>query len=153
LLTVVGSAGVALLLRLGNSINEILRENYASVIAMEKLNESLERIDSSFQMALSGRDDPDLLQKAREQYAGNWKSYLDELQVEQKNITVEGEGDLVRQLEALTDGYRSRGDAFFSGSGSDTEQRDDYYRKSTGLLAMFGQIKDVSGKILRLNQQ
>jgi PAS domain S-box-containing protein len=153
LLAVVGSAGVALLLRLGNSINEILRENYASVIAMEKLNESLERIDSSFQMAMSGRDDPDLLQKARAQYAGNWKSYLDELQVEQKNITVEGEGDLVRQLEALTSEYRSRGDTFFSGSGSETEQREAYYGKPAGLLAMFGQIKQVSGKILRLNQQ
>ena len=53
LLAVLGSAGVVLLLRLGNSINAILRENYASVTSMERLNEAVERIDSSFQNALS----------------------------------------------------------------------------------------------------
>ena len=35
----------------------ILRENYDSVLAMERLNEALERIDSSFQFALAGRED------------------------------------------------------------------------------------------------
>src|SRR5262249_11546528 len=73
LLAVVGSAGVTLLLQLGNSINEILRENYASVIAMERLAEAVERIDSSFQIAMSGRDDKDLVQRARRQYEDNWK--------------------------------------------------------------------------------
>jgi PAS domain S-box-containing protein len=153
LLAVVGSAGVTLLLRLGNSINEILRENYKSVIAMERLNESLERIDSSFQIVMSGRDDQELLEKARAQYEANWKAYLGELQTEQKNITVEGEGELVRQLEALTEDYRSRGEAFYADLGNETRQREAYYGKPSGLLAKFGQIKDVSGKILRLNQQ
>jgi NtrC-family two-component system sensor histidine kinase KinB len=153
LLAVVGSAGVALLLRLGNSINEILRENYKSVIAMERLNESLERIDSSFQMVMSGRDDQDLLEKARAQYEANWTSYQGELQTEQKNITVAGEGELVRQLEALTEDYRSRSEAFYADLGNETRQREAYYGKPSGLLAKFGQIKDVSGKILRLNQQ
>src|SRR5262245_48020055 len=153
LLAVVGSAGVTLLLRLGNSINEILRENYKSVIAMERLNESLERIDSSFQIVMSGRDDQELLTKARAKYEANWKSYLRELDVEQKNITVEGEEALVRQLESLTEEYRSRGEAFYADLGNETKLREAYYGKPSGLLATFGQIKDVSGKILRLNQE
>ncbi len=82
LLGVVGSAGVVLLLRLGNSVNAILRENYASVIYMERLNEALERIDSSFQIAMSGRDDEELLQKAHEQYEQNWTAYLADLNKE-----------------------------------------------------------------------
>ena len=57
LLAVIGRRGIVLLLRLGNSVDAILRENYVSVIAMERLNEAVERIDSSYQFALSGRRD------------------------------------------------------------------------------------------------
>src|SRR5262245_35055319 len=62
LLAVLGGAGVVLLYRLGGSIDLILRENYDSVVAMERLNEATERIDSSFQFALAGQET-----KAREQ--------------------------------------------------------------------------------------
>src|SRR5262245_10027791 len=48
LVLVLGSVGAVLLHRLGNSIDAILRENYRSVIYMERLNEAVERIDSSF---------------------------------------------------------------------------------------------------------
>ncbi|HEV3260652.1 MAG TPA: hypothetical protein VG013_27610, partial [Gemmataceae bacterium] len=61
LLAVVGAAGVVLIYRLGGSIDAILRENYDSVVAMERLNEALERVDSSFQFALAGEE-----RKARE---------------------------------------------------------------------------------------
>src|SRR5205809_5944713 len=87
LLAVLGSAGVVLLLRLGNSINAILRENYASVISMDRLNEAVERIDSSFQIALSGKHDESLVQKARLQFEQNSATYRDALQAEQNNIT------------------------------------------------------------------
>src|SRR5579872_2090730 len=152
LLAVVGSAGVVLLLRLGNSVNAILRENYASVIALERLNEALERIDSSFQIAMSGRDDQDLQTKAREQYEHNWKAYFDDLKKEQNNITLPGEGELVAQLATLSDQYHARGDAFYANDRTEAEQREAYYARPAGLLQTFVQIKDVSGKILRLNQ-
>src|SRR5437899_12119320 len=89
LLAVLGTAGVFLLWTLGNRVNEILRENYRSVIAMERLNEALERIDSSFQIAMSGKDDPELQARARRQYAKNWQTYSDELKIEQNNNTLE----------------------------------------------------------------
>src|SRR5579859_1389734 len=97
LLAVLGTAGVFLLWTLGNRVNAILRENYDSVIAMERLNEALERIDSSFQIALSGRHDEALELKARRQYEQNSLAYRDALQIEQNNITIEGEGALVAQ--------------------------------------------------------
>ena len=56
LLVVLGGTGTILIYRLGNRIDEILRENYDSVISMRDLNEALERIDSSFQFALAGRE-------------------------------------------------------------------------------------------------
>ena len=68
LLGAVGVAGVLLLHRLGGQADLILRENYDSVRAMFRLNEALERIDSSFTFALSGREE-----EARRQYRDNWK--------------------------------------------------------------------------------
>jgi len=85
LLAAIGSGGIVLLFRLGNSVDAILRENYRSVIAMEGLNEAVERIDSSFQFALSGRRD-----KAWQQYMHSWESYLENLEIEKNNITVPG---------------------------------------------------------------
>lgn len=145
LVAVLGTAGILLLLRLSNSINEILRENYDSVIAMERLNEALERIDSSYQFTLSGR-----VEQARRQYETNWKIYRDNLQFEQNNITLDGERELVERLTALTEEYRRRGDVFFA---DETDAgREGAYFGPGGLLGQFAAIKDVSHAILRLNQ-
>ncbi len=57
LLAVIGATGIFLLRQVGNRIEDILRENYVSVEAMVGLNEALERIDSSFQFALQGKED------------------------------------------------------------------------------------------------
>jgi signal transduction histidine kinase len=146
LLAVVGSAGVFLLSRLGNSASAILRENYDSILAMQTLNEALERIDSSFQFARRGRE-----REAREQYNKNWQTYLANLKIEQSNITLPGEAELVERLTRLTDSYRTQGDHFYSRAGNDPEQEQAYFG-ATGLLETFNQIKDVSGQILRLNQ-
>src|SRR5258708_6463248 len=98
LLLILGGAGAVLLYRLGGSIDDILRENYASVIAMVGLNESLERIDSSFQFALAGEE-----QKARRQSETNWNSFRKHLETEENNITLPGEGELVQQLKQRTE--------------------------------------------------
>ena len=63
LVVALGVAGMILLWRLGGRVDAILRENYDSIIAMEHLNEALERIDSSFQFTLAGEE-----AKARDQY-------------------------------------------------------------------------------------
>jgi two-component system, NtrC family, sensor histidine kinase KinB len=146
LLAIIGTVGVVLLFRLGNSARSILRENYDSVIAMERLNEALERIDSSFQFAMSGRRED-----ARRQYQENWGPYLDALALEENNITLPGERDLCDELRVLTDAYRNQGKMFYALPPVDAREREAYYGKS-GLLDTFNRIKDVSGKILRLNQ-
>jgi hypothetical protein len=104
-----------LLDRLGNASSAILRENYDSVVAMMGLNEALERIDSSFQIAMSGQGDEPLQQQARGQYEQYWQGYRDDLKIEQNNITIAGEAQLVDQLTELTQKYRSQGDAFYAG--------------------------------------
>lgn len=149
LVGVLGCAAVVLLSLLGDSIDRILRENYVSVVAMERLNEALERIDSSFQFALAGEEE-----KARQQYAENWPKYFESLQEEQNNITLPGEGDLVARLTEWTARYRKQGDAFYRRPASEASQRGrDYFGEPAGLLQTFKQIKQVSGDILRINQR
>ncbi|HEY3963466.1 MAG TPA: hypothetical protein VGM05_02850, partial [Planctomycetaceae bacterium] len=152
IVAVLGSAGVALLLRLGNSAGAILRENYDSVIAMQRLNEALERIDSALQFMLNARDDEELRNKAKDQYDLNWEAYRQALEVERNNITLDGEGELVSRLQQLSGEYRSLGDDFFSKSPGTVELRQEYFRQPGGLLSFFNAIKTISGDILRLNQ-
>src|SRR5258706_16412390 len=93
LLAAVGGGGMLLLYRLSGRIDAILRENYRSVNYMERLNESLERIDSSFNFALAGREE-----QALAQYHENWKTYRENLKLEEANITMPGEDGLVKEL-------------------------------------------------------
>ena len=69
LLVALGGTGAVLIYHLGHQIDQILRENYDSVIYMRDLNEALERIDSSFQFALAGREG-----QSHQQYQDEWKS-------------------------------------------------------------------------------
>jgi len=91
-------------------IDRILRENYQSVVAMVGLNEALERIDSSCQFTLAGRE-----QEARQEYLANWERYDAALGKEAANLTIHPrEDDLVAQLQELSRHYRQKGDAFFA---------------------------------------
>ena len=147
LLVALGGTGTILIYHLGNRIDEILRENYDSVIYMRDLNEALERIDSSFQFALAGRE-----KESYKQYEANWRLYDAALSKEQHNITLPGEGELVDKLTTLSDHYRRQGEDFFKRAG---QQRDKLYfgeQNAPGLYGRFREIKAVSGEILRINQ-
>ena len=135
------------LVALGNSVDAILRENYVSVIAMERLNEALERIDSSYQFALSGRRD-----QARQQYQETGAPISTTCKSKRNNITLPGERELYDQLERLTAAYKKQGDAFYAIPSGDPRAQQAYYGPA-GLLDLFKQIKDVSGAILHLNQE
>ena len=145
LLTILGGAGVVLLYQLGGRIDEILRENYDSVIYMKDLNEAVERIDSSFTFTLAGQK-----KKGLQQYKKYWRVYLNNLRKEQNNITLPGEGDLVKRLEDLTDKYQKLGNTFYT-LNDDRAQTAAYFRPE-GLLDTFQRIKKVSEDIRRINE-
>jgi two-component system, NtrC family, sensor histidine kinase KinB len=147
LLIVLGSAGAALLQRLGGRIDAILRENYRSVIYMERLNEAIERVDSSFHIALAGREED-----ARKQYEEHWALFQENLEGEKQNITLPGEGDLVQQLAQLGEEFRRQGDAFYHQTNN-AARNQVYFQDSRGLFDLFHKIKAVSNQILRINQE
>ncbi len=95
LLLALGGTATFLIYHLGDRIDRILRENYDSVRYMRDLNEALERIDSSFQFTLAGRE-----KDSFKQYEDNWKSFDDCVTNEQNNITLPGEAELVENLTA-----------------------------------------------------
>ena len=146
LVVALGGAGTVLLWHLGGLIGAILRDNYASVVAMERLNESLERIDSSFQVALAGQAEP-----AATQYEASWESYRESLRREERNITVPGEREAVEKLVALTGRYRRLGDRFYARAAGDVDRRRDYI-DGDGLLDVFKSIKSLSVEIRDMNQ-
>jgi PAS domain S-box-containing protein len=146
LLAIIGGTAVFLLHRLGGRIDVILRENYDSVLYMERLKESLERIDSSYTFALAGQE-----QKARDQYRQQWPTYEKYLGLENQNITIPGEQALADKLTELSKRYRKKGDAFYDRPAGDAARKEDYFGPE-GLLASFKEIKDSADAILRLNQ-
>jgi NtrC-family two-component system sensor histidine kinase KinB len=148
LLAIIGATAIFLLRNVGNRIEDILRENYVSVEAMTGLNEALERIDSSFQFALQGKEN------AKEEYDNSWSLYDGNLQREENNITELGERDLVERLKERTADYRRQGDRFFAKTTPRADRAALYFGEADkpSLLRSFRAIKSVSGAIRKLNQ-
>lgn len=84
--------------RLGGAVGLILRENYASVVACQEMNEALERQDSAVQFIASGR--ADVGRPMLDRHRGRFESALG---AEARNVTLPGEGDLVKKVQ---EGYR-----------------------------------------------
>lgn len=150
LLAAVGVAGVLLLNNLGKRSDEILRENYVSVRAMDRLNEAVERIDSAFQFALAGRE-----KEAVELYREHWAEYRAQVKVEEANVTVvPDEPRLVEELHTLTTRYLEQGEQFFARRSGEELRRDDYFGTADrpGLLATFREVKQVAKGIHDLNE-
>jgi PAS domain S-box-containing protein len=146
LFSLLGGAGMSLIYRLGTRIDAILRENFDSVIAMERLGDAVERIDSSYQFTLAGQE-----ARARLQHEANWKTFRENLRFEQGNITLPGEKELVDELTNLTERYEQQGQAFFARAVDDPRRRADYF-DAGGLLESFTKIKSIAGQIARMNQ-
>src|SRR6476660_3716230 len=85
LMTVVMVAAVVNFLRLGNSIDRILRENYLSVVAAQDMEEALERMDSAATFVLAGQGG-----RARQQYARNKQAFARAYSIDANNITEPG---------------------------------------------------------------
>ncbi|HSQ57570.1 MAG TPA: histidine kinase dimerization/phospho-acceptor domain-containing protein [Gemmata sp.] len=151
LLTGLGVAGYLLMERMGGRIDAILEENYESVQAMFRLNEAIERIDSSFQFAMAGRE-----AEGAKQFAANWPTFDEQFEIEANNITIHpAEDELVARLRELRSDYRARGKGFFALPRGSPERVAAYFGSGSdrGLLGVFKEIKDVATEILQINRQ
>jgi NtrC-family two-component system sensor histidine kinase KinB len=141
----IGGQSIVYLTRLGASVDVILRENYRSVIACQRMKEALERIDSGILFILLGygRVGADLIQK-------NQTAFDQALQTELDNLTVPGEKEAAFETRDLYTRYLDTLNGIIQ-SGAERGRRTETY--FTGLLPLFGRIKDGADEILRMNQQ
>jgi signal transduction histidine kinase len=145
ILLAVGVESIALLSRLGGSIDVILRENYKSVIACEQMKEALERMDSGALFALAGH-----VEQGNTVARENRLRFEAALATELGNITLPGEGERAQHLRQLFATYRPTLDRVLDPRVSIDERRNLYFQK---LFPTFQQIKATADEILRRNEQ
>jgi signal transduction histidine kinase len=131
---------------LGGNIDVILRENYRSVLAAERMKEALERMDSGVMFAISGRNE-----MARTQFDKFKPEFERQLRVEQGNVTLPGEQQLVDELTADFEVYKKLADQFLELQPQTPEARTELYFSQ--LLPRFERIKGLADDILLLNQR
>src|SRR5271154_6977197 len=85
----VGIYAIFLFSKLGGAIDVILRENYQSVVASQKMEEASERMDSGLLFMLGGEE-----QRGKQLFQQYTPIFAANLDLECHNITLPGEGDL-----------------------------------------------------------
>ncbi len=141
-LGIVVIAGGITTLALGKSSRRIFDENYRSVLAAQRMKESVERIDSAALFAVAGR--PDV---GAEQAALSRRRFEEELRVEELNFTEIGEPDAAHRLREAWIRYLEHYRRFES---LPEVERKDYYFGD--LLGAFIAVKDAAEVILDMNQ-
>ena len=147
---VVSAVVVAWSLRaLGDSSEHILKENYRSVLAAQRMIDALERIDSDVVLSLVTHDVTDL-QRTSEQRL----RFSNELAVQQANISEPGERDATDTLARAWMAYTAQLDVFarapYGTGGSDEDARVRTYRGS--LESSFDVVKADAEHVLEINQ-
>ncbi len=100
ILLVIGIQGILNITRLGGSVDVILRENYRSVIACQRMKEALERIDSGLLFTLIGE-----AERGSALIRKNEAEFEEALRVELDTITLPGEGEKASRLRDLYGRY------------------------------------------------
>src|SRR4051794_8240400 len=142
-LAMVGVFSVFVISYLGSHSQTILRDNYRSVLAAQRMKEAIERLDSGALFIIAGQREKGVLQAA-----ANRKRFAAELQVEEDNITEPGETAGARQLHRLWDGYQQGFDALTQLPDS-AAAAELYFRT---LEPAFLAVKGAADEILGMNQ-
>ena len=142
LMSLVMVGAVVNFLRLGNSIDRILRDNYQSVTAAQTMKETLERQDSASTFFLAGQRD-----KARTQFSINAPLFEKALATERANITERGEQMVADTLQNDYARYKAQVESLLRG-----EQKDGPAFYFSELEPAFLQIKREAQNVLEINQ-
>lgn len=134
---------------IGSSAQNILRENYRSVLAAQRMKDAIERMDSGALFLVSGQRERGLTQAAASR-----KRFETELQIEEDNITEHGEKESVRTLRRTWEAYKQRFDALTARmeepAGADPDAlRAQYFQN---LEPAFVAVKGAADEILGMNQ-
>jgi len=136
-LAIMGVAGSSTTAALGDAAGSILKDNYRSVLAAQRMNEALERMDSGALFIVTGEHE-----RGARQIVERAARFDDELQVQEGNITEAGEREATARLRAAWEAYQP---TVVRMGGS----REAYF---TQVLPAFQRVKEAADEILALNQ-
>jgi signal transduction histidine kinase/HAMP domain-containing protein len=128
---------------IGGSAQKIMRDNYRSVLATQRMKEAIERMDSSALFVIAGQREKGVLQAAvsRQRFAA-------ELRIEQDNITEQGEAAAADSLQKRWERYQRSFDELLKRADLES-MRAQYF----GTLELeFIAVKETADQILGMNQ-
>ena len=128
---------------LGRSSQDILKDNYRSVLAAERMKEAAERVDSGVVFTIIRR-----VVLGIEQVSANIPKFENELRAQEANITEPGEHDATIALRTAWTNYQAQLDEVKK--SPDAIGLDERY--FTTLLPDFLAVKSAADKVLTLNQ-
>jgi len=141
----VGIYAIFLFSKLGGAIDIILRENYRSVVASQNMKEASERMDSGLLFMLGGEEE-----RGKQLFRQNTPIFEQNSDIEAKNITLPGEGDLENKVRQLYAKYLDAASKFIALPPSGPGRRTLYFDQ---LLPTFTAIKETANHILEINEQ
>ena len=142
-LILIGVLSNAVMGRLGTESRLILADNYRSVLAAQRMKESLERVDSNALYMLAGH-----LKQASEGLARHRAIFERELRVQEGNITELGEREITSRLRVAWDAYQRAIDTY---RRLDTPAQREHVYFDT-VEPAFRLVKQCADDILALNQ-
>jgi len=128
---------------IGGSAQKIMRDNYRSVLAAQRMKEAIERMDSGALFVIAGQREKGVLQAAISR-----KRFATELRVEQDNITEQGEAAAADSLQKRWERYQHSFDALVKLAEAEA-MRVQYFGT---LEPEFTAVKETADQILGMNQ-
>ncbi|MCK8817964.1 ATP-binding protein [Natroniella sulfidigena] len=148
ILITIGAIGWSInnFLKLNEAINDIMVENYRSVVASEGMMEALERQDSAELLFVFGQQD-----KALDIFQENQMEFIRHLSRAEDNITIKGEQEII---ERIKEEYQDYLEKFLilrqTFNQDDFEVAQDYYLEE--IMPQFEDIKEQTRDLLIINQ-
>jgi PAS domain S-box-containing protein len=129
--------------KLGRSSELILKDNYRSVLAAQRMKESIERVDSAALFMVAGERAAGIRQAEQ-----NGERFERELMVQEGNVTEPGERDATLALRERWNGYQRAVRAFERVDDAAARKRT-YF---TELEPVFLRVKEGADVVLAINQ-
>jgi signal transduction histidine kinase len=142
-LAVVGVFSVIVVSYLGTHSQTILKDNYRSVLAAQRMKEAIERMDSAALFLVAGES-----QKGLAQAEKNRPVFEAELKVQEGNITEAGEKEFTEGLRNAWMEYQSK----FAKLGKTTNAVEAKQLYFSELESAFYKVKTAADEILAINQ-
>jgi two-component system, NtrC family, sensor histidine kinase KinB len=143
-LATVGVVAVVTVSYLGRHTEAILRENYRSVLAAQRMKDAVEHLQEAAARTLIAGEHAPIAAATRQ----DRQRFEDELRVQEGNITEVGEADATRRLRAAWTSYQQRFDEFNALPDRSAAQR---FLVET-LEPAFAEVRDTADTILLMNQ-